>query len=160
MASKFTVDEVANYFLAKQGMTPKKLQKMLYFAYSWYLTFMNERIDELEDRLFNNNFEAWIHGPVDPSIYAKYKGYGGSKIPQYRGEIVQLEEEVEEIMDEVWDIYGRYSGNELESISHQHDPWKDTRKASRCADFDWCDAKITDGCIYKYYTAQLVQEEV
>lgn len=34
---------VANWFLTKESMTPKKVQKLVYYAYSWYLTLMNEK---------------------------------------------------------------------------------------------------------------------
>lgn len=57
-------------------MTPKKLQKMLYYCYSWHLalTAENEDTEEiLSSRLFDATFEAWAHGPVIPEVYNAYK---------------------------------------------------------------------------------------
>ena len=59
----------------KEPMTPKRLQKLLYFCYSYYLAAFNESADKIENRLFKNNFQAWIHGPVLPEIYQEYKKY-------------------------------------------------------------------------------------
>lgn len=60
-------------------MTPKKLQKMLYYCYSWHLalTAENGDVDEiLSSRLFDAKFEAWAHGPVIREIYLEYKKIG------------------------------------------------------------------------------------
>ena len=72
---KRTVFDVANWFLSKESMTPKKLQKLVYYAYSWYLTLVNESKDDLTAKLFTSRLEAWVHGPVFPELYQKYKGY-------------------------------------------------------------------------------------
>ena len=55
------VEDVANYFLSKKSMSPKKLQKIVYYAYGWTLALLNEDIKALDNRLFNEPIEAWIH---------------------------------------------------------------------------------------------------
>ena len=72
--ANYTVLDVAQWFLAKEPMTHKKLQKLCYYAQAWHLALLNEP-------LFNENVEAWIHGPVIPALYAKYADYGWSDIP-------------------------------------------------------------------------------
>ena len=37
--SEMTVSNVAKWFLSKESMTPKKLQKIVYYAYAWFLTY-------------------------------------------------------------------------------------------------------------------------
>lgn len=155
---RYEVTDIANYFLCKKEMTPKKLQKILYFAYSWYLAMMNESRVNINVKLFNNAFEAWIHGPVCHEIYSKYKSHGASLIPKYKGELPNINEDDKEILDQVWDVYNGYTANQLESITHQHLPWKETREENGCSSFDWCDAEISDEKIFDYYSARIVEE--
>ena len=63
------VYEIAKWFLHTEPMTHKKLQKLLYFSYGIYLAQNNENCNKLNNSLFKNKFEAWVHGPVDPKIY-------------------------------------------------------------------------------------------
>lgn len=72
--NQLTVFDIADGFLAMESVTHKKLQKLCYYAYSWYLTLYDKR-------LFPHTFEAWIHGPVQPQLYQKYKHTGWQPIP-------------------------------------------------------------------------------
>lgn len=62
--------DIANWFLVHDAMTPKKLQKILYYTYAWGLVFFNDSSDTIDNREFNGTFEAWVHGPVDTEVYA------------------------------------------------------------------------------------------
>ena len=67
----FTCFDVANFFINLANETGSyisnlKLQKLVYYAQAWYLALYN-------DSLFPEDFQAWIHGPVIPVLYAKYK---------------------------------------------------------------------------------------
>ena len=56
--SMYTVYDIANWFLSNlEKVTNKKLQKLVYYAYSWYLVFNNESADNIEWRFFENKFE-------------------------------------------------------------------------------------------------------
>lgn len=50
-----------------------QLQKILYFIQLNFLKI-------LDKIAFNNDIEAWQHGPVVPDVYSLYSGYGGTKI--------------------------------------------------------------------------------
>src|SRR5690606_31825912 len=91
----YPVEAVAKWFLSRKSMSPKKLQKMLYYAYVWVLTLLNESADDLNNRLFEEKFEAWVHGPVIYSVYDQYREWGFSDIPQYEGEVPKFADEVE-----------------------------------------------------------------
>ncbi|MBS1456852.1 MAG: DUF4065 domain-containing protein, partial [Clostridium sp.] len=52
------------------SMSNKKLQKICYYIYSWYLTLYNHKIAPLK-------FEAWVHGPVSRELYNQYKNMAG-----------------------------------------------------------------------------------
>jgi uncharacterized phage-associated protein len=72
---KITIYTISDFFLSKRALTPKKLQKLVYYAYAWFIALNNQSAEEIESVLFEEAPEAWVHGPVFPSLYAKYKGY-------------------------------------------------------------------------------------
>lgn len=67
--------DVASYFLATLGNDPEndltqlKLQKLCAYAQGYCLALTGKP-------LFNENIEAWKHGPVIPSLYRQFKAYG------------------------------------------------------------------------------------
>ena len=71
-----TTFNIVRWFLTSMPMTHKKLQKLLYFSYGIYLAQNNCNVNELNNQLFENKFEAWVHGPVDPDIYSMFKNNG------------------------------------------------------------------------------------
>ena len=63
--NSLTVVDVAQFFANKETMTHKKLQKLVYYAYAWYIALNNDDCDNIKFRLCQKtNFEAWVHGPV------------------------------------------------------------------------------------------------
>ncbi|MED4229073.1 Panacea domain-containing protein [Neobacillus cucumis] len=145
----YPLQDVINWFLAKEAMTPKKLQKILYYAYSWTLTIENESDDNIENRLFDYEFEAWVHGPVIREVYESFRTYGYQEIPKYQGPLPTFSDDIEDILEDVWEEYGRYSGNELESITHQEDPWINARAGIN--PLERCTNIISDQAIFNYY---------
>lgn len=150
----FSVYDVANWFLAKDGaITNKKLQKLVYYAYSWYLVFNNERIDNLCNRFFENKFEAWVHGAVYPELFHAYKEFGSSCIPKYDGIIASFSPDDLDVLNQIWDVYGKYNGNELESICHQESPWINAR--GNLSRWEPSTEPIKDEDIFECYAARL-----
>lgn len=115
----YSIFDVANWFLSQATMSPKKLQKLCYYAEAWTQTL-------LEKGLVNNTqFQAWRHGPVSHELYQKYKEYGWNNIPmltEYEN-IFADDEPVLNVLHSVWQTYGDKSANELEALTHQDDPW-------------------------------------
>ena len=111
--------EVAKAFLTISSMTPKKLQKLCYYAQGWYagLTGM---------KLFDDDLQAWIHGPVCPKLYEAYKIYGYNEIPKLETNIAN--KELKGIVEQIYRIYGKLDGDELEQLTHQEKPWRNARK--------------------------------
>lgn len=155
MAIAMSLTDAASWFLSKQSMSPKKLQKLLYYAYSWGLVFLNEDPDNLDNKLFNAQFQAWVHGPVIPEIYSEYKTYGFRDIPKkefgFGGNLV-LDSEVEDVLNQVFDAYGEFSGNQLENLTHSEEPWQEARKG--CLPMDPSTNVIDDRIVYNYYNRQ------
>ena len=145
---KRTVFDVADWFLGKDSMSPKKLQKLVYYAYAWVLTLMKENADALDIKLFDSRIEAWVHGPVIPELYRKYKKHGGDTIPQ-KSDVPEFETDIKDVLEQVWDVYGKYTGNQLESITHQESPWIKARKG--CSPAEICTNEIKDSDIFNCY---------
>ena len=125
--SVISIEQVADYFLTKKELTPKKIQKLVYYAYAWFIALNNQDADNIQYVLFDEEPEAWIHGPVFPSLYNKYRDYGFNEVSQ--GDNVEIKnEDLISFLDEVWKIFGKYSADELEYMTHQEDPWKNARK--------------------------------
>ena len=128
--SQYTYDEVADWFLSKgEGkISPKKLQKLVYYAYAWTLTLLNDSAENLTNKLFDDGrFEAWVHGPVIHGLYSEYSEYGFNNISKSKTRPT-FTEDIEDVLNQVWDVYGKYNADQLESMTHQESPWKNARK--------------------------------
>lgn len=150
-----TIELVAQWFLNKSSMSNKKLQKLCYYAYAWFITFYNDLEDcskENEAKIHSicaDTFQAWIHGPVCPTLYQKYKTYGWANIPKFN-EKLNISEELDSFLQQVWDAYGKFSADELESISHNEAPWILARKGLPAGDA--CANVISKYDILEYYS--------
>ena len=111
--------DVAEYFLAKESMDHKKLQKICYYAQCWYYGLTQQK-------LMPTDFEAWIHGPVSPAMYHTYKQHTWSEIKNTC--TPNIDEGIEEFLDSIFNIYGDLTGDELEALSHSEIPWIRARK--------------------------------
>lgn len=147
------IKDVENWFLSKQEMSPKKLQKMLYYAYSWGLVFFNESVDSLKNTLFNADFEAWVHGPVIRDVYFEFSSYKYNNIEMRPNTAGVLPDDVEDLLNQVLGAYGDFNGNELESITHSELPWIEARKGLR--PMDSSSVVIKTESIFEYYTGLL-----
>lgn len=148
MKKEYTADQVANWFLSRSSMSPKKLQKMLYYAYAWVLTLTNDNANDLQNRLFSDKFEAWVHGPVIRSIYGKYASWGYSEINKDI-ESPKFDADIEDILKQVMDVYNKFSADELESITHQEKPWQEARKG--LSPLELGERSLDDKEIFNYY---------
>lgn len=149
----YDIYDVADYYLNIRPMTPKKLQKIVYYAYAWFLTLMNEDVNDLSNRLFDDRPQAWVHGPVFKNLYDKYKSFGYQEIDKF-DEPKEFSDDVKSILDEVLEVYGDYNANELESITHQESPWQNARK--NCSAYEPCINEISDSDIFECYSSRLV----
>ncbi|MCP8851474.1 type II toxin-antitoxin system antitoxin SocA domain-containing protein [Latilactobacillus sakei] len=150
---EYTTSQIANWFLAKESISPKKLQKLMYYAYAWTLTLTNDSPDELNNKLFNDKFQAWVHGPVLSDIYHQYAPYGYHNIDNENIEKPNLANDIEDILEQVWDVYGKYSADELESLTHQESPWKVARAGVN--PLESCQIELDDRIIYECYISRI-----
>jgi uncharacterized phage-associated protein len=123
------VNEVANFFIKyfyKKGrendLTNMKLNKLLYFAYGIYLA----RTDK---ELFECDFKAYQHGPVEERIYCLYKDHGDCVIrtPRFLNlKDIEFDEEQEEVIIDVLNEYGGKAAWALSDLTHDDidSPWR------------------------------------
>lgn len=121
---------VAKYLLTLSGdsnekMTPLKLQKLLYYCEGWTMAITDKELFPKE------NFQAWVHGPVNVRTYHEFKSSYGMfdpiAIPTSAplGSSVTVEQKA--IIDRVFEIYNQFSGSELEMMTHTEQPWIEAR---------------------------------
>ena len=149
------IERLAQWFLSVSSMSNKKLQKLCYYAYCWYIVFYNdielitkENMGDIRV-LCSEPFQAWIHGPVSPQLYKRYKNYGWHEIPKVTTKPV-VGKELESLFQQVWEAYGSFSADELEAISHNEMPWKNARQGISSGDA--CSNIISTYDILQYYS--------
>jgi len=117
-----TVEYVAECLISlshqkRNPVSNLKLQKLLYYSQAWHLALFKQA-------LFDEDIEAWVHGPVVPTVFRKYRDCRWSPIPDQGMNstppfIAHLEE--------VWRVYGNLRAFDLERLTHSEDPWKNAR---------------------------------
>jgi len=120
---------VANYFIQKsfdtgEEMTPMKVLKLVYIAHGWNLGIKSEP-------LISEAVQAWQYGPVIETVYHKFKDYGNKQITSLGSNFgfgittpVIQDKKNESILDKVWDVYKKYNGLQLSTLTHQSGtPW-------------------------------------
>lgn len=94
-----------------------KLQKLLYFA-------QRESIALTGEKLFEEDIEGWVYGPVIPEIRFFFEeGYS----PVSAGELDGLSEKEMYIIENVIDQYAKYETWTLRDMSHEEYCWKKSR---------------------------------
>lgn len=147
---------VADYFIAKnkkdnKGLTNKKLQKLLYYSQAFNLVF-NKR------KLFEDDIQAWIYGPVVPSVWAKFNEFGFNDIDVKidEKEFEQLTPAEKQLLDDIWDIYGKYDAKYLEALTHSEEPWIEARREAE--PYESSSNVISVGTMTDYYGRQIKEK--
>ncbi|MBY7024818.1 DUF4065 domain-containing protein [Clostridium botulinum] len=118
---EFDARDIALYFLTKESMSNKKLQKLCYYSQAWYYAFYDEG-------LFYQDVEAWVHGPVIRDIYNEYKDNKWKPIDKVSLEDIRnINSDVKDFLDDVYNKYGEFSGDDLEALTHSELPWQEAR---------------------------------
>ena len=115
--------DIAVYFIERANRTGStisnlKLQKLVYYAQAWHLAIHGTS-------LFEEDFQAWVHGPVVPALHQEYKAFGWQPIQADAS--ANLPENVLSFLDEVAQEYSDCNGYELEQMTHAEAPWNIAR---------------------------------
>ncbi|MNK41824.1 hypothetical protein D3C87_604980 [compost metagenome] len=148
---------ITNYVNQKgDTVSHKKLQKLLYYVEAWHLV-------NFEESILEEDFQAWVHGPVIPELYQKLKDFGFNNLKVINDEEETVDKEIEAIVkknnldDEkvefiysVLDNYGSLTSFELEMLSHSEKPWIDAR--GNCAPHERCTNIISKNSMLNFYS--------
>lgn len=143
--SEEKIDSVVKYIIYKSvEITPLAIQKLLYFSQSFFKAFTGKF-------LFDDDCEAWVHGPVYKNIYFKYKDHGYNPIEEDIDKFTHfdLTETEKTVIDTVLLNFGCYSGKILEYMTHAERPWRETRNGLE--DHEPSDRIIEKDLIETYY---------
>ncbi|MGQ2984346.1 Panacea domain-containing protein [Flavobacterium sp.] len=155
MANVVAVSDYIIFRLKSEGINhldTLKHQKLLYYVQAWHLAFNKSKI-------FEDDFQAWIHGPVNRTIYDLYKDRKNLYSEMDFEDIVNVENiscltnEEKLHIDSILESYAQFSSTQLENMTHNEDPWINARKGyssySRCEDI------IDPVLMQDYYAARL-----
>ncbi len=150
---------IITHYVNQKGDTVshKKLQKLLYYVESWHLV-------HFQDTLIEEDFEAWVHGPVVPEVYHKLKEFGFNDLKVVNEEHDTVDKEIDAIVESnklsadqleliytVLNRYGGLSSLELELLSHSELPWIEARAG--LPPHVPCNNKIDKTRMKQYYTS-------
>lgn len=116
------LNNIAKYILCEcNDITNLALQKSLYYIQGFYSAFNGKY-------LFEDDCEAWVHGPVYRDIYQQYANYGFGSIDceALTDDFVFTTDE-KILVDSVIRYLCCYSGKTLERFTHIELPWLKTR---------------------------------
>lgn len=124
--ARISACDVAEYLIwlaaeAGDGLTNLKLQKLLYYAQAWYIVLYGRK-------LFEEEFEAWVHGPVIRALYGFYKDFSYSPIIPSGRKLRPLPEQVVQHLKNILQTFGGFSAYQLELMTHSELPWQNARR--------------------------------
>jgi uncharacterized phage-associated protein len=155
---KIDSEILAEYVLDKYGpMSHLKLQKLLYYIQGFHLAYFEQEIIE-------DDFQAWMHGPVSRKIYDLVKDHSilYSDV-KFAGEydtkanlLKYLNGEQLEFIDELLIEYSKLSGTQLERLTHSESPWLEARMGLHSSEKS--ENIISKEAMKAYYQEQLYGE--
>lgn len=142
------------------SVSPLKLQKILYYAQAWHMVFFGRK-----NTLFPDVPQAWVNGPVYPSIYNEYK----DKVPGMCAHLdarsfgetderagleaiahkLDLTARQVELLESVINLYGSKKQNQLILFTHSEKPW--TEKREGLQPYEKSNEELSLDTMYSYY---------
>ncbi len=137
---------VSDYLLIEnqergENLTNLKLQKLLYYAQAWHLALKGQP-------LFDEDFQAWVHGPVLPSQYYRFREF------QWRPIMLEIARPdvapgVATFLNEIVDVFGSETAVALELMTHRETPWIEAR--GTLSPHEPSNSPISKESMQKYY---------
>lgn len=146
-SAKTTAERMAIYMIGSgYEITNLFLQKLLYYIKGFGYVFYKQNMLDM-------TCEAWVNGPVFPTIYEKYKEFGKETLSCENIEYdvsSLLSEQEKTLVDYVLDIFGKYNGWTLREFTHKEKPWQRAREGFE--EYERCNNEISDESICAYFT--------
>lgn len=137
------------------SMNPLKLQKILYYIQTWHMVYFNKAM------IFDEKPEAWVNGPVYPTIYHQYKdviGIYDQMTPENTNISTDLESKRKDLeldnqqcafLESIYQHYGLMSHDRLVFLTHAELPWSEQREGLN--PFEPSKKEISFNTMYSYY---------
>ena len=155
MATIFEVSDYIIFRLKSEGdvdLNTLKHQKLLYYVQAWFLAFNGKK-------MFNGDFQAWLHGPVNRDIYDYYKDkkylYSEISIKDITNisNIEKLSTDDKLHIDTILESYAVFSSTQLEHMTHNEKPWIEARNGYE--PYQRCEEIINPETMIAYYANRL-----
>ncbi|QTE36536.1 DUF4065 domain-containing protein [Mucilaginibacter gossypii] len=149
---------LSEYILQNWGpMSHLKLQKILYYIEGYHLAYFN-------DSVIDDDFQAWVHGPVSKKIYDSLKNksilhteltYQKSEGENNPDEVLKntLTQDQVDFINETVEELSKISSTQLENMTHSEEPWINARRGYSAA--DRCEVVIDKELMKKYYRQEV-----
>lgn len=149
-----TIDDITDYIIysvkseqSRVSLINMKIQKLLYYIQAWSYGINNTP-------LFEGEFEAWIHGPINRHIYDRFSKcktlYSEIDLDDCIRQAVELTRDEMVFVDFILENYVKYSGAELELLIKDEFPWIKTR--GMIDRNDQCNKTISADLLREYYS--------
>ncbi len=147
---------ISYIFNKEEEVTPLALQKMLYYVQGLHMV-LNGSV------LFEEDCEAWAHGPVFREVYEVFKNFkynpiDDTRFAMFQNRFQELSDKERYVIELVVESFGMYSGKTLEQITHGEAPWKEAR--GNCLPGDPSDEVITKESIQRYFEEVAKEYEI
>ncbi len=77
-----------------------------------------------DNALFDGDFEAWAHGPVNRQLWNKLKNFAYDNVsPDAVSDAKTIDKDTQDFLEMVWNTYGHLDGWQLEYLTHTETPW-------------------------------------
>lgn len=146
-----TVHNIADWFLSRESMTHKKLQKLCYYSQAWYCTLYDG------NPLFHESIEAWVHGPVIPELYRRFSDYRWMNIESKKDFTIQFHPMIIDVLEAVYLTYKDLTGDQLEILTHSEEPWINARRGLPA--WESCNNIISCDMMRKYYAKKYEESQ-
>ena len=101
------------------GVTPLKVQKLLYYVKAWSLVDGHDLVD--------GRFVKMTHGPVNWDVYHHFKGHGSAPLqPVTLGPSQTPTGDAKAFTDFIGNSYARFPAVVLSKMTHDEEPWRTT----------------------------------
>lgn len=155
-----TIDDITDYIISScckeishnnfTAIQYMKLQILTFYCQAWYLA-------ENKTPLFDDDFEAWVFGPVNRRLFERFGSYLYKPIlihdirSDFDKNSIDLDARI--LIEQILYEYGDFNSWQLIDMVRRELPWKFTRKGLDPA--EKCNKIIDKNLIMKFYSMKL-----
>lgn len=157
IVQKYKAIDIARWFINRnqedvyrgedEKMTLLKLLKLLYYAEGSSLALENRS-------LFDEKIVAWEHGPVVEEVWRRFDNAYDLQVDveDMRESLSKITEADQELLEDVYSVFGKYSASGLRNKTHAETPWLNATQGGRKFN-----AEIPRSDIRKYFEENYVK---